>query len=122
MACRLSFKFARNVFHKAASELVSITLQVATVLDDPGVFPTWSKQTATVVPDVHFADTPHTHVPLRHLFDKTSPPHASEVPHLHTAGDTLPSQVSVVKVQAGLQSAKTRKEYQSKFEASNMSS
>ena len=86
------------------------------------MFPTWSKQTATVVPDVHFADTPHTHVPLRHLFDKTSPPHASEVPHLHTAGDTLPSQVSVVKVQAGLQRAKTRKAFQMQCEASDMDS
>ena len=101
------------MFSKSSCRINSITLHVATVLDDPGVFPTWSKQTATVVPDVHFADTPHTHVPLRHLFDKTSPPHASEVPHLHTAGDTLPSQVSVVKVQAGLQSAKTRKVFQS---------
>ena len=55
------------------------------------------------------AETPHTQTLLRHRFDKTLPPQASEVPHLQTAGDTLPSQVSVVNVHAGLQSAKTIK-------------
>ena len=63
-----------------------------------------------MVPVVHLVEIPHTHTLLRHRFDNTSPPHASDVPHLHTAGDTLPSHVSVVRVHAGLQSAEMIKE------------
>ena len=76
-------------------------MHVETVFVDPGVFPTWSKQTGIVVPLVQVADTPHTHTLLRQRFDKVGP-QAGAVPHLHVPA----SQVSVVNVHAGLQSAK----------------
>ena len=80
-------------------------MQVATVLDDPGVWPIWSKHTAVVVPVVHVADTPQTQTLLRQRLDKTSPPHGSDVPHLQ---ELRPTQVSVVNVHAGLHNAEKR--------------
>ena len=71
---------------------------------------------------MHFAEIPHTQTLLRHRLDNTSPPHAAEVPHLQTAGDTLPSHVSVVRVHAGLQSAEIIKEEVNKSRAETLSS
>ena len=77
------------------------TLQVATVLVDPGVFPTWSKQTGTVVPEVHEAETPQTQTLFRHRLLNVGP-HGSAVPHLQLLRE---AQVSVVKVHSGLHKA-----------------
>jgi hypothetical protein len=87
-------------------------LHVATVLEDPGVFPTWSRQTVYRVPVVQVEEVPQTHTLLRQRFDKTSPPQGSDVPHLHVF---RPTQVSVVKVHAGLQRAKAKKTENSKY-------
>ena len=80
-------------------------MHVATVFEDPGVLPNWSKQMEYLVPVVQVEDTPHAHTLLRQRFDSVSEPHAGDVPHLHVPA----SQVSVVKVHDGLQSATKRK-------------
>ena len=82
--------------------LFPFTLQVATVFEVPGVLPIWSRQTGVVVPSVHNEDTPHKHTPLTQRFDKVSDEaQAVPVPHLHVPA----SQVSVVPLHNGLQSA-----------------
>jgi hypothetical protein len=61
---------------------------------------------------VQVEEVPQTHTLLRQRFDKTSPPQGSDVPHLHVF---RPTQVSVVKVHAGLQRAKAKKTENSKY-------
>ena len=54
---------------------------------------------------MHNAETPHTQTPLRHLLLKVGPQAAEVAPHLQSLRAT---QVSVVKVHAGLHNAEKR--------------